>query len=120
MQIARMGAADRIVLKINRVGGFFEAQKTIAICEAAGIGVSVDTNPFTLIGDTAICHAAAICRTPYPVDCEGHQSFLTLGEHDFITGGVTIEGGVATLPGAAGLGVDVDWEVLELHRTTAT
>jgi L-alanine-DL-glutamate epimerase-like enolase superfamily enzyme len=116
MQIARMGAADRIVLKINRVGGFHEAQKTIAICEAAGIGVSVDTNPFTLIGDTAICHLAACCRIPYPVDCEGHASFLTLGEHDFITGGITIEDGIARLPDAAGLGVDVDWDVLERHR----
>lgn len=119
MQIARMGAADRIVLKINRVGGFHEAQKTIAVCEAAGIGVSVDTNPFTLIGDTAICHAAARCRIPYPVDCEGHASFLTLGEHDFITGGITIEDGVARLPDAPGLGVDVDWDVLARHQAEA-
>lgn len=116
MQIARMGAADRIVLKLNRVGGFHEAVKTIAICEAAGIGVSVDTNPYTLIGDTAVCHIAACCRTPYPVDCEGHVSFLTLGEHDFITGGITIENGIASLPDAQGLGVDVDWTVLSRHQ----
>ena len=119
MQIARMGAADRIVLKINRVGGFHEARKTIAICEAAGIGVSVDTNPFTLIGDTAVCQIAACCRMPYPVDCEGHASFLTLGEHDFITGGITIENGIAVLPDAPGLGVDVDWDVLERHQAAS-
>lgn len=116
MQIARMGAADRIVLKINRVGGLHEALKTIAICEAAGIGVSVDTNPFTLIGDTAVCHIAACCRNPYPVDCEGHVSFLSLGDHDFITGGITIERGIASLPDAPGLGVDVDWDVLAQHQ----
>jgi len=119
MQIARMGACDRIVLKINRVGGFFEALKVIAICEAAGIGVSVDTNPFTLLGDTAVCQIAARCRIPYPVDCEGHVSFLSLGEHSFLSGGITIDRGIATLPDAPGLGVDVDWDILTKHQQAA-
>jgi L-alanine-DL-glutamate epimerase-like enolase superfamily enzyme len=119
MQIARMGACDRIVLKLNRVGGFFEALKTIAVCEAAGIGVSVDTNPYTLLGDTAVCHIAARCRIPYPVDCEGHVSFVTLGEHDFLSGGITIDQGIATLPDAPGLGVEVDWDALTRHQAAA-
>ena len=55
MQHARMRACDRMVLKLNRVGGFLPALQIIAICEAAGIGVSVDTNPYTLVGDTACC-----------------------------------------------------------------
>ncbi len=116
VQIARLEACDRIVLKLNRLGGFFEAQKVVAICEAAGIGVSVDTNPFTLIGDTASCHIAAICRAHYPVDCEGHQSFLSLGEEALVTGGIRIASGLAHLPDTPGLGVDVDWEALRRHR----
>jgi L-Ala-D/L-Glu epimerase len=108
-----MGAADRIVLKLNRVGGFFPAQQIIAMCEAAGVGVSVDTNPYTMLGDTACCHIAALARTPYPVDCEGHVSFLSLGKDDPFKGGITFRDGRAWLPDAPGLGVDVDWPKLE-------
>lgn len=102
-------------MKLNRLGGFFEALKLIAICESAGIGVSVDTNPYTMIGDTACCHIAAAIRTPYPVDCEGHVSFLDWGPHRFVTGGIVIRDGRARLPEAPGLGVDVDWDALAQH-----
>jgi len=114
-QIARMQACDRIVLKLNRLGGFFEAIKVISICDSMGIGVSVDTNPYTLVGDTALCHIAAICRHHYPVDCEGHQSFLDWGE-ELVTGGVLIKGDHAVLPETSGLGVDINWEALARHQ----
>lgn len=117
--IARRGAADRIVLKLNRLGGFFEAKRVIDICEAAGIGVSVDTNPYSLVGDTAVCHIAAACRMPYPVDCEGHQSFLSFGATPLFTGGITFADGLAHLPDAPGLGVGVDWNAVEEHQQRA-
>jgi L-alanine-DL-glutamate epimerase-like enolase superfamily enzyme len=116
MQIVRMGACDRIVMKLNRIGGFFPALQAISICESAGIGVSMDTNPYTLLGDTAVCHIAAVAKTPYPVDCEGHVSFLDMGEHNPFRGGITFDGVLARLPEAAGLGVDVDWEMLARHQ----
>ena len=115
MQLARMQACDRIVLKLNRLGGFFPSLQAVAICEAAGIGVSVDTNPYTLLGDTACCHMAAVIRTPYPVDCEGHVSFLTMGTPDPFKGGIAIKDGRAHLPEAPGLGVEVDWAALKEH-----
>ena len=114
--IVRRGACDRIVLKLNRLGGFFEAKRTIDIAEAAGIGVSVDTNPYSLVGDTAVCQIAAICRSPYPVDCEGHQSFLSFGEEAIFSGGIVFREGRAHLPDAPGLGVDVDWDALLRHQ----
>ncbi len=116
LQIARMQAADRIVLKLNRLGGFFEALKVIAICDSAAIGVSVDTNPYTLVGDTACCHIAATVPKPYPVDCEGHVSFLDWGEEEMVKGGITIRDGRAHLPDAPGLGVEVDWEAVARHQ----
>ena len=115
LQVARLQACDRIVLKLNRLGGFHESMKAVAICDSANIGVSVDTNPYTMIGDTACCHIASAIRTHYPVDCEGHVSFLDWGPHKFVTGGIRIEGGIARLPDAPGLGVDVDWAALERH-----
>jgi L-alanine-DL-glutamate epimerase-like enolase superfamily enzyme len=116
-----MQAADRFVLKLNRVGGFLPGHQIITICEAAGVGVSVDTNPYTLLGDTAVCHIAAVARTPYPVDCEGHVSFLSLGEPDPFSGGITFRDGRAWLPDAPGLGVEVDWKKLAaLTKQAAT
>ena len=114
--IARMQAADRIVLKLNRLGGFFEAAKVIAICDSAAIGVSVDTNPYTLVGDTACCHIAATVPKPYPVDCEGHVSFLDWGAEEMVKGGITIRDGRAHLPDAPGLGVEVDWDAVARHQ----
>jgi L-alanine-DL-glutamate epimerase-like enolase superfamily enzyme len=116
MQIVRMGACDRIVLKLVRVGGFFPALQVISICESAGIGISVDTNPYTILGDTALCHIAAIIRTPYPVDCEGHVSFLDMGKLNPFRGGIRFDGALARLPEAPGLGVDIDWDVLARHQ----
>jgi L-alanine-DL-glutamate epimerase-like enolase superfamily enzyme len=105
-----------MVLKLNRLGGFFPAAQAIAICESAGVGVSVDTNPYTILGDTACCHIAAVARTPYPVDCEGHVSFLDIGEPNPFKGGIKLDGARAILPDAPGLGVDVDWTLLAEHQ----
>ncbi len=116
VELVRLGACDRIVLKLNRLGGFYPAMQAVAICESAGLGVSVDTNPYTLLGDTACCHIAAAIRSHYPVDCEGHVSFLDLGGEPIFSGGITFSGGRSRLPEAPGLGVDVDWDALARHR----
>ena len=115
LELARLGACDRIVLKLNRLGGFFPAMQTVAICENAAIGVSVDTNPYSIVGDTAGCHIAATIRTHYPVDCEGHVSFLDLGEEPLFEGGIRFSDGRAHLPDAPGLGVEVNWDALARH-----
>ena len=104
IQIARMGAADRIVLKPNRVGGLWPARKIIAICEANGIGVSLDTMPFTVLGNTMLCHLAATIRTAYPLDAEGHTFFA---DSPF-RGGLELRDGRAHLSQAPGFGVEVD------------
>jgi L-alanine-DL-glutamate epimerase-like enolase superfamily enzyme len=115
IEIVRRRACDRIVLKLNRLGGFFPALQTMTICEAAGITVSVDTNPYTKIGDTASCHMAAVARMPMPVDCEGHVSFMRIEKPDPFIGGITFKNSLAHLPDAPGLGIDVDWTKLAKH-----
>ena len=104
LQIAKNDAADRIVLKINRVGGFWNSRKIVNICEAKSIGISFDTMPFTMLGDTALCHLAATVRDPYPVDAEGHLWFETTP----FKGGIKIINGRAILPKGPGLGVELD------------
>jgi len=107
-QIAKHDAADRIVLKLNRVGGFWRSRRVVDICEAASIGISLDTMPFTKLGDTALCHLAATIRDPYPVDAEGHLWFETTP----FTGGIELKNGRAILPKEPGLGVELDEEKL--------
>ena len=109
IQIVRMEAADRIVLKPNRVGGLWPALKIIAICEANGIGVSLDTMPFTVLGDTMLCHLAATLHKPYPLDAAGHTFFK---ETPF-TGGVILANGQAVLPPTPGFGVELDEDQLQ-------
>ncbi|RVI99539.1 hypothetical protein CN193_20400 [Sinorhizobium meliloti] len=112
ISIIKAEACDRIVCKINRVGGLHEARKIIAICESAGVGVSVDTAPYTILGDTAAFHAAASCQTRYPVD-EGHLSMISVTGRTPFTSGLKVENGYASLPQAPGLGVDVDWSIVD-------
>ena len=108
LQIAKNDAADRIVLKLNRVGGFAPARKIIDIAEAASMGISIDTMPFTKLGDTAICHLAATIKDPYPVDAEGHLWF----DADPLEKGIEIKNARAILPKEPGLGVELDEEIL--------
>ncbi|WP_414953704.1 mandelate racemase/muconate lactonizing enzyme family protein [Caballeronia eucalypticola] len=111
IRIVQAKACDRIVLKLARVGGMFEARKIIAICEAAAIGVSLDTAPYTVLGDTAVFHTAISCRHVFPVD-EGHQSMIALNCNWF-SGGVTIKDGCASVPDVPGLGIEVDWSLVK-------
>ena len=112
LQIVMQGAADRIVLKFNRVGGLFLAKKIAIICETANIGISLDTMPFTKLGDTAACHLAATLREPYPVDAEGHLWF----EDTPFIGGLTIKNGRASINAAPGFGVELDEDKLTAMR----
>ncbi len=109
MQIVRLEAADRIVLKPNRVGGLWQARKIIAICDANGIGVSLDTMPFTELGNTMLCHLAATIPTSYPLDAEGHTFF----KGSPFRGGLDIHGGQAHLSNAPGFGVEIDEQKLK-------
>jgi L-alanine-DL-glutamate epimerase-like enolase superfamily enzyme len=99
-----MDAADRVLLKPNRVGGLFPARKIVSICEANGIGISLDTMPFTVLGDTMLCHLGATIRTHFPIDGEGHTFFT---EQPFV-GGVELSGGRARLSNRPGFGIEVD------------
>jgi L-alanine-DL-glutamate epimerase-like enolase superfamily enzyme len=104
IQIIRMDAADRIVLKPNRVGGLWPARRIVDICEANGIGVSLDTMPFTLLGDTMLCHLGATIKHHFPLDAQGHTFFAGTP----FSGGVRIGNGRAHLGNAPGFGVEFD------------
>ena len=108
MQIERLGAADRIGLSLERVGGLNSAMRVADICEAAAIGVSPVISSFTGIGAAALFHLAAALHDPYPVDA-GECQIMPKG---LVTGGPEVQNGRATLRNAPGLGVEIDDEML--------
>lgn len=108
LQIVRQEAADRVVLKVGRVGGLRNARRIADICEAASIGLSLDTMPYTKLGDTAQCHFGATLRDPYPIDAEGHLWF----EDTPFEGGLEIRDGRAILGRAPGFGVELNEDKL--------
>lgn len=75
LQIVRMEAADRIVLKPNRVGGLWPARRIVDICEANDRSRRFHTMPFTLLGDTMLCHLGATIKHHFPLDAQGHTFF---------------------------------------------
>ena len=114
LEIIRRNAADRIVLKTVRCGGLYPARKMIAMAETAGINVAIDCLPYTMIGDTAMCHLAATIREPYPGDFECHT---WIKENPVKHGGLTIENGYAVITPSAGLGVELDDAAIEDMRS---
>jgi L-Ala-D/L-Glu epimerase len=108
-QIERIGAADRIGLSIERVGGLQNAMRIADICEAAAIGINPTATSYTGIGMAAHCHLAAGLHDPYPIDT---GRYLSISESP-VAGGPEIRNGHATLVKAPGLGVELDEDVLQ-------
>jgi L-alanine-DL-glutamate epimerase-like enolase superfamily enzyme len=104
MQIERLGAADRIILSAERVGGLQNAMRIADICEAAAIGVTPAASSCTRIGAAAHCHIAAALHDTYPISV---GEYLRLEETP-VTGGFEIRDGRAILGNAPGLGVELD------------
>jgi L-alanine-DL-glutamate epimerase-like enolase superfamily enzyme len=104
IQAVRLGATDRIVLDIWRVGGLQNAMRIANICESAAIGVSVSGRCCTSVGKAAICHLAASIQGNYPI------SFVAHGDSgdSHITGGPDVLNGRAVFGEASGLGIDLD------------
>lgn len=104
MQIVRRGAADRLVVALDRLGGLDAARRVSDICEAAGVGVSVASPPSAGIQETAQCHLAAILRDPYPIGLASRPGALASA----VTRGFELVGAEARLSDRPGLGIEVD------------
>jgi len=113
IEAIRKNAADRIVIKPTRVGGLYTTRKMISIAEAAGVNVSIDSTPFSKIGDTAVCHVAATIREPYPLDVETHT---WLKENSVKSGGLVLDGDIAKIDSKPGLGIELNEDVIESIR----
>ncbi len=100
-QIVRLGAADRVVVNLERVGGLRSAMPVVAIAEAASIGVSSATSCHTAIGAAAALHLAVVLHDTLPARLD---NFLRAGE-PIADAGFVLERGLARVEAGPGLGV---------------
>ena len=100
-QIVRLGAADRIVVNVERVGGLRAAMQIVSIAEAASIGVSSASFCCTAIGAAAALHLAAVLHDTFPARLDN-----LLADVGPIAGaGFAVDASVARVGSAPGLGV---------------
>ncbi len=113
--IVRMRAADVVLLDPHEAGGLWPVIKQAAICEAAGIPVTLHSGGELALSQAAYLHlAAAIPNMTIAVDTE----------HDLLDGDIAwqapaIEDGTMAVPGGPGLGVEPDPELIERYRVDA-
>lgn len=115
-RILELGAADRIVLDIHRVGGLAEARRIADLCEAASIDVSVGGSAGTALSTLAHAHLAASVRDPLPL-------FAPIGRDPGVTsapGHFVWTQGHLSLGGRPGLGVLIESDTHDLQSPEKT
>ncbi len=107
--IVRMGAADVVLLDPHQAGGLWQVVKQAAICESAGIPVTLHSGGELALSQAAYVHlAAAIPNMTVSIDTE--QTYLA---SDIASNGPRLRDGGFDVPTAPGLGVDPDIALLE-------
>lgn len=111
----RMGAADVVLLDPHEAGGLWQVIKQAAICEAAGIPVTLHSGGELALSQAAYVHlAASIPNMSLAIDTE--QTYLS---GDIALNGPRLDRGSFAVSDAPGLGVDPDVEALERFRVDA-
>jgi L-rhamnonate dehydratase len=113
--IVRMGAADVVLLDPHEAGGLWPVVKQAAICEAAGIPVTLHSGGELALSQAAYVHlAASIPNMAIAIDTE--QTYLS---GDIAPDGPMLTDGGFAVPVAPGLGVEPDVEALERYGVEA-
>jgi len=107
--IMRMGAADVVLLDPHQAGGLWQVVKQAAICEAAGIPVTLHSGGELALSQAAYVHlAASIPNMTISIDTE--QTYLS---GDIASNGPRLADGGFAASSRPGLGVDPDVAALE-------
>ena len=112
-EVIRRGAADAVLMKLNKHGGIREAQKIADLAESANITIYPGIHFATSIGVAA--HAQFYCTLASPTPGDFHQGTL-LYEHDLVTAPIKAVNGEVTVPTAPGMGVTLDAALFEKAR----
>lgn len=113
LALLEAGAADVLVVKPARVGGFRQARRIADVAAASGVPIVVSTLFETGIGVAAALHLAATLED----DSRAH-GLATAGllATDLLAEPLPIANGHMTLPSGPGLGVRLDPVAVERYR----
>ena len=106
--------SEAIILSDHHFWGGFRASLDLArFCAVFGRGLSMHSNSHLGISLAAMVHlAAAVPNLTY--DCDTHYPWQD--GHDLLVAPLTIEAGAVAVPGAPGLGIEVDRDKLAQMR----
>ena len=108
--IARLGAANMVTIKLARVGGIREASRMVDVARAAGLACNMGSKHTFGVGTAAILHfCAARGHIEEPI---GYGAPLERFVDDVIEDEIPFAQGIASLPTGAGLGVTLSEEKL--------
>ena len=112
----RNEACDVISLYPGKNGGIRKTKQIVDFCASQNVACSIGSNLEWDIGSAAMCHVVVACQNmqveTYPGDILGPEYH----EFSIVTNPLKIEGPTISITNQPGLGVDVDWAVVEKHR----
>lgn len=103
----RLGAADKINIKLMKCGGIFPALAISSVAEAHGVGCMVGCMLETPIAITAGLSVAAARANISDTDCDSYRYYAP--DAVPIYGSFEVAGDIATLSDEPGLGISIDW-----------
>ncbi|MEP0844955.1 MAG: o-succinylbenzoate synthase [Phycisphaerae bacterium] len=106
-------SARIINVKLQRVGTLAAARRIHDLARDAGAGCWMGTMPELGVGAFAAMHFATLPNIRYPTDVEASRRWFVA---DVTRPPVACSNGLLSLPGSAGLGVQLDGEAVERYR----
>lgn len=115
-ELIRNDCCDVISLYPGKQGGIGKCVEIIDFCEQNGVACSIGSNLEWDIATAAMMHVVVAKENmqveKYPGDILGPDYH----EIRIAKNPISIEGPLVTITDAPGLGVDVDWDIIEEHR----
>jgi muconate cycloisomerase len=115
-ELIEQGCCDALSLYPGKQGGINKARRIAAMAAEHGLPCSIGSNLEWDVGTAAMLHF--IVATPnlqverFPGDCLGPSYH----EFSIATNPLAISGPLTTLHAAPGLGIEVDWDLVDRHR----
>jgi L-Ala-D/L-Glu epimerase len=104
VKLIKAEACDYFNIKIMKAGGILNSVRIAHIADGANLRCMVGCMLETRLGLTAAAHVVASQKNIIFADLDGNDEHVL----DPVLGGMTVKGGVLTLPETPGLGCDID------------
>jgi len=115
-QLVQRGSVDILNLSPYLLGGLRASLRLVALAEAARAGVLIGTTQELNLGTAAVAQLGAVARVlDYPSDSTGPRLYTS----DVVKSPVRYEAGHLMVPTGAGLGVEVDEDLLRERGSDA-